>query len=142
MGYSLNDDRHNCTGKSNTFNLSFTHIYMILDIDECSINNGGCEQECHNTNGSYHCSCYAGYNATSFNGSMVRCLGDDTMISTDDNISSDINECEYHNGGCEQVCINTPGSFHCSCFSGFSLYNNVFCAGIYYDIIIIITIVY
>ena len=27
------------------------------DIDECGIGNGGCEQSCHNTIGSYYCSC-------------------------------------------------------------------------------------
>ena len=34
----------------------------------------------------------------------------------------DINECETNNGGCDQRCINTAGSFGCDCFGGF-LYN-------------------
>ncbi len=33
----------------------------------------------------------------------------------------DINECNIINGGCEQVCTNTDGSFVCSCNSGFVL---------------------
>ena len=33
----------------------------------------------------------------------------------------DINECQTSNGGCEQVCANTVGSFECSCNQGFSL---------------------
>ena len=33
----------------------------------------------------------------------------------------DINECAVGNGGCEQVCVNTVGSFTCDCFSGFQL---------------------
>ena len=34
---------------------------------------------------------------------------------------SDVNECQTSNGGCEQVCTNTIGSFECSCNRGFSL---------------------
>ena len=32
-----------------------------VDIDECSINNGGCEKRCLNTPGSFICSCPLGY---------------------------------------------------------------------------------
>ncbi|XP_037806312.1 dorsal-ventral patterning protein tolloid [Lucilia sericata] len=34
---------------------------FFTDIDECSINNGGCQHECRNTIGSYICSCHNGY---------------------------------------------------------------------------------
>ncbi|XP_061399860.1 protein tolkin [Musca vetustissima] len=34
---------------------------FFTDIDECSINNGGCQHECRNTIGSYVCSCHNGY---------------------------------------------------------------------------------
>lgn len=30
-------------------------------MDECAINNGGCQHECHNTLGSYECSCHNGF---------------------------------------------------------------------------------
>ena len=33
----------------------------------------------------------------------------------------DINECLDHNGGCNHMCINTPGSYYCSCNSGYEL---------------------
>ena len=36
-------------------------------------------------------------------------------------ILSDINECTASNGGCEQICKNTYGSFECSCKKGFLL---------------------
>ena len=34
------------------------------DIDECTNNNGGCEHECNNTEGSYECSCRGGFSLT------------------------------------------------------------------------------
>ena len=39
------------------------------------------------------------------------------------NVSSvlDINECDTNNGGCAQICTNTPGSRVCSCRAGFTL---------------------
>ena len=30
---------------------------IVKDINECSISNGGCEEICTNTNGSFICSC-------------------------------------------------------------------------------------
>ncbi|XP_036754922.2 vitamin K-dependent protein S isoform X1 [Manis pentadactyla] len=39
----------------------------------------------------------------------------------------DINECKDPsnvNGGCSQICDNTPGSYHCSCKSGYSMLSN------------------
>ena len=41
----------------------------------------------------------------------------------------DIDECLVSNGGCEHICLNTNGSYHCSCQSGFKLTNNIFCSG-------------
>ncbi|XP_052870734.1 tolloid-like protein 2, partial [Anopheles cruzii] len=38
----------------------FAAVYFT-DIDECAVNNGGCQQECKNTIGSYLCSCRNGY---------------------------------------------------------------------------------
>lgn len=39
----------------------------------------------------------------------------------------DVNECKdplNANGGCSQICNNTPGSYHCSCRSGFAMLSN------------------
>ena len=36
-------------------------------------------------------------------------------------ICSDINECDTSNGGCNQICINTIGSFFCECDPGYEL---------------------
>ena len=34
-------------------------------------------------------------------------------------ITSDINECENNNGGCDQICLNSAGSYQCDCFEGY-----------------------
>lgn len=34
---------------------------------------------------------------------------------------SDIDECSLSNGGCDHSCANIPGSFTCSCDSGYEL---------------------
>lgn len=56
------------------------------DIDECTIENGGCETFCTNSEGSYECSCHSGYallpdlrsctGEKLFNVSLTRRLGD------------------------------------------------------------------
>ena len=38
-------------------NLLFSVINFILDVDECQISNGGCNQTCTNMFGSFECSC-------------------------------------------------------------------------------------
>lgn len=34
---------------------------MFLDIDECLLDNGGCQEECVNSEGAYHCMCENGF---------------------------------------------------------------------------------
>lgn len=36
-------------------------FFNSTDMDECTVNNGGCQHECHNTVGSYECSCHNGF---------------------------------------------------------------------------------
>ena len=45
-------------------NLSCVLISFIADIDECSLDNDGCEHNCINTVGSSFCSCNTGYALT------------------------------------------------------------------------------
>ena len=41
-------------------------------------------------------------------------------------INTDVNECSTGNGGCNQICSNSVGSFQCSCNQGFLLASNGF----------------
>lgn len=36
-------------------------VSHLPDVNECSVNNGGCEQGCENTPGGFQCFCHAGY---------------------------------------------------------------------------------
>lgn len=39
--------------------------FLLTEMDECSLpDNGGCEQHCENTLGSYKCTCEPGYELT------------------------------------------------------------------------------
>ena len=31
----------------------------------------------------------------------------------------DVDECASNNGGCDQICINNPGSYQCGCNQGY-----------------------
>ena len=45
--------------------ITFSCIYTFSDIDECLSNNGGCHHNCHDSDGSYTCSCNDGYQLNS-----------------------------------------------------------------------------
>ena len=66
-----------------------------------------------------------------------------TLIVLALSTSTDINECSIGNGGCQQTCINTPGSYHCGCRSNYKLTSdNTTCEGIIIlciDLLIIFT---
>ncbi|XP_064620497.1 uncharacterized protein LOC135483472 [Lineus longissimus] len=78
---------------------------MPTDDDECATNNGGCEQVCTNTFGSYYCGCNDGY-----------------TLNTDTTTCRDLDECtEAENGRCHHYCNNTVGSYYCYCMDGYNL---------------------
>ena len=73
----------------------------------CSINNGGCGHIC--SNGVYMnatCSCREGY-----------------TLAEDGYSCLDVDECElkYKEGGCQQRCTNSIGSYQCFCKPGYRL---------------------
>ena len=70
-GYSLSADGRRCNGTNAQpyygyfVCSSFSHLQMIVDIDECALETDQCYQNCHNNVGSYTCSCIAGYTLNS-----------------------------------------------------------------------------
>ena len=46
---------------------------QLTDINECDTNNGGCQHNCINNEGSYDCHCREGYNINNTNGHS--CIG-------------------------------------------------------------------
>lgn len=87
---------------------------VCTDVDECLVDNGGCEQICINKPGTYECSCKPGFEST---------VPPD--VSTDNRLvhknCNDKNECKEDNGGCSQLCTNTVGSRTCGCIEGYKL---------------------
>lgn len=45
----------------------------------------------------------------------------------------DINECAKNNGGCDQKCLNSAGSYSCSCNTGFELFTSNGTAGYFIE---------
>ncbi|XP_033618583.1 EGF-like and EMI domain-containing protein 1 [Fukomys damarensis] len=78
---------------------------MKEDVNECTMDNGGCRAQCCNTTGSYYCRCQAGQ-----------------KLEEDGRGCEDVDECTVVSGGCQQRCINTLGTFHCECDTGYRLH--------------------
>ncbi|XP_070539299.1 bone morphogenetic protein 1 homolog isoform X2 [Ptychodera flava] len=87
--------------------MRFDATYVARDIDECSVNQGGCEQACLNLIGTYACGCRWGY-----------------RVAENNKNCTDINECETNNGGCSHTCKNLIGAYVCECPTGFYLAHN------------------
>ena len=41
--------------------ISCVRTCTMLDMDECALNDGGCQHSCENTHGSFVCTCPPGY---------------------------------------------------------------------------------
>ncbi|XP_030052995.1 adhesion G protein-coupled receptor E5 isoform X2 [Microcaecilia unicolor] len=87
-----------------------------LDVDEC-IKNGpsacGPNTRCLNTQGSFSCYCDTGFQVRPRIGNLQ---------STSESQCEDIDECDHLGPpvcGTSASCINTPGSFICTCWKGF-----------------------
>ena len=84
-------------------------MHLCVDVNECDSSElEDCDHYCHNTIGSYVCSCYPGY-----------------ILAPDGTSCSDKNECYISNGGCSHICLNNDGSYTCACPVGFYLDSNL-----------------
>ncbi|GBM98114.1 Hemicentin-1, partial [Araneus ventricosus] len=99
-GYTLDVDGESC-----------------IDVDECEMNLAHCtsSEECINSIGSYKCLiiCREGYRR-----------------SDDELYCLDVNECEEDIHFCDQICINTIGSYSCECNTGYYLSSGTDCADV------------
>ena len=95
----------------------------MVDINECAEESDGCAHLCTNTISSYYCTCYNdGYALQS---DEHDCQGKlNFVINLCQSFIPDINECLSNNGGCDQTCTNSIGSYSCSCNIGFVLAPN------------------
>uniref|UniRef100_A0A4W6CLT3 Thrombomodulin n=1 Tax=Lates calcarifer TaxID=8187 RepID=A0A4W6CLT3_LATCA len=112
---------------------------LCVDQDECA--SAPCEHMCDNTPGSYKCSCYDGHivDPKSPNKCKLHCGEEECDAQCDPNdvfqcycpdgyvkeerdegaFCIDIDECSFFY--CDQGCVNTFGSYVCSCNPGFTL---------------------
>ena len=94
-----------------------------IDIDECANNNGNCEQICRNTPGSFQCLCSTGftlYNKAFCSGVLLHIINKYYCVIIG---QVDINEC-LHDHRCSHDCTNIPGSYFCTCKTGYYLSND------------------
>ncbi|KAI5615232.1 sushi domain-containing protein 1 isoform X1 [Silurus asotus] len=86
------------------------------DKDECQLGQiCGAHSRCHNTYGSYFCTCVSGYSP---NNNLT------VFIPNDGSYCHDVDECTVE-GVCGEggVCINTDGDFYCMCTTGYTVQN-------------------
>ncbi|XP_026096249.1 sushi domain-containing protein 1 isoform X3 [Carassius auratus] len=84
------------------------------DKDECQLGKiCGDHTKCHNTYGSYYCTCLTGYSPSNHMS---------TFIPNDGTYCHDIDECGVQ-GVCGEggLCHNTEGDFTCSCQTGYTV---------------------
>uniref|UniRef100_A0ABI7YFY5 Growth arrest specific 6 n=1 Tax=Felis catus TaxID=9685 RepID=A0ABI7YFY5_FELCA len=109
----------------------------VQNVNECSQQNGGCNQICLNKPGSFHCACYSGYALTvdsrtcqdvdecadgracgearcsNLPGSYACLCDEGYAFSPQEKTCQDVDECAE--GRCEQACVNSPGGYTCHC---------------------------
>eukprot|EP00794_Sanderia_malayensis_P014521 gene14521-16026_t len=96
-----------CNGSTSGANASGVEPMQRKHVDECQVNNGGCQHQCINKHGSYECRCQSGH-----------------FLDTNGKTCSDVDECSLHIHDCQHTCNNYKGGFYCTCRNGFILNND------------------
>ncbi|KAF8568165.1 hypothetical protein P879_02081 [Paragonimus westermani] len=110
-----------------------------LDIDECLSGHSKCEQRCVNTYGSFRCECFDGYTIHPHDPKRCEwitncpsnCVPGQGVCDHQNRCiclpgfegewcTTDVDECKQGTHSCDQICVNTHGSYKCSCHVGYS----------------------
>ncbi|TKS86348.1 Endosialin Tumor endothelial marker 1 [Collichthys lucidus] len=112
-----------------------SNSFFFQSSQDCS--SGPCEHTCTDVKGGYECTCFKGYMPDSkapkqckLHCAQQKCPAVNTYecpigFIREENMCIDVNECEMDY--CDHKCINTFGSFMCSCKEGFVLKGEVKC---------------
>lgn len=136
---------HSCTNSAGSFACGCPPGLALdaqgrscVDVDECVRGNGNCSHLCVNTLGSFRCACPPGLRLadSGLDCDRARPCGQgwepappaeqeleqdhDDQDAEAEPGCRDVNECAGDHG-CQQICINTPGSYRCECFDGYLL---------------------
>ena len=111
--FVLEEEGHICECESG-YNITADRSECVA-VDECS--SSPCEHNCMNTMGSYWCSCLVNF--------VLEEEGHMCVCESGYNITADRSECvavdECSSSPCEHNCMNTMGSYWCSCLENFVL---------------------
>ena len=103
------------------------YTYVTLsDVNECEGMNQ-CDHLCNNTVGSYTCSCNPnisvvlnpdGYRCDGMHSHVTKCVYRAIKYTI---LLLDIDECQIDLDTCDDICVNTYGTYECACSTGYDL---------------------
>ncbi|XP_032340596.1 EGF-like and EMI domain-containing protein 1 isoform X2 [Camelus ferus] len=86
------------------------------DVNECAVVNGGCQQRCINTLGTFHCECDTGYR---LHADGRTCISNELPTITAE-LLSEVDPCTGRNGYAH-ICQSENGLARCACHPGYQL---------------------
>ncbi|NWX40700.1 MATN2 protein, partial [Steatornis caripensis] len=132
--------QHECVNTEDSYYCK-CHPGFILNPDKrtcrrpdyCALQDHGCEQECVNTDDSFFCQCQEGFRLNPdkktckmlgnprlpWESFVCKCHPGYPQQHDGNTCRKELDHCAESNHGCEQLCLNTDGSYVCQCSEGF-----------------------